>query len=352
MISSFRSLLLVIALTPLCVVSLSENAAPGATLPEAKEQPQAGAPLFTLAASAVKDEIQVSSRVEVKVVTTNTSSQNVIFEWQVSYDAVLAYSYDIRDENGNVPPDTKLHRRLRYAEEKAPNVGRDTIWMGSMVDLTLKPGEIHTDVVDVGAVYDFSSPGVYTIQVRRSAWQDKAWVKSDPITIKVVPAANAQPSTRTAGVPASLPSFSLTVKLEGKTTLSSQDPRLELVIVTKNISDHRIFLRTEKASKEHAGAIYKVDVRNSAGEAPAETEFGRSTKNRDDTPPLSLSSSTPREGGESLRLNPGEDWWDTIMVDKLYTLNKPWQYTLQVRRWDDETETWVKSNTITVTVEP
>jgi hypothetical protein len=41
-----------------------------------------------------------------------------------------------------------------------------------------------------------------------------------------------------------------------------------------------------------------------------------------------------------------------ISVSDLYDLSKPGQYTIQVRRWDDETKTWVKSNTLTVTVTP
>jgi hypothetical protein len=53
----------------------------------------------------------------------------------------------------------------------------------------------------------------------------------------------------------------------------------------------------------------------------------------------------------SLSLKPGEDWVDSIMLNKVYTLNKSGQYTIQVRRWDDETKAWVKSNIVTVTLD-
>ena len=53
-----------------------------------------------------------------------------------------------------------------------------------------------------------------------------------------------------------------------------------------------------------------------------------------------------------MRLLPGESWRDLILMKNLYDLSQPGQYTIQVRRWDDETKTWVKSNTLTVTVTP
>ena len=50
--------------------------------------------------------------------------------------------------------------------------------------------------------------------------------------------------------------------------------------------------------------------------------------------------------------NLGEERTQVVSVSDLYDLSKPGQYTIQVRRWDDDTKTWVKSNTITVTVTP
>ena len=56
--------------------------------------------------------------------------------------------------------------------------------------------------------------------------------------------------------------------------------------------------------------------------------------------------------GLLVSLKPGEDWRNTLRVSDLYDLSKPGQYTIQVRRWDYETRTWVKSNTVMVTVTP
>jgi hypothetical protein len=224
--------------------------------------------------------------------------------------------------------------------------------MGSNVLCTLKPGESVTDVVDVGTLYDLSTPGVYTIRAGRTDGQIKTFVQSSPITIKVVPAESAQPIPSTAGAPALQPSFAPTIQLEGNATSSSQDPRFGFAIITKNISDHRVVIRAEKGGKEQAGSVYKVDVHDRNRTSPPEKEFGRLAKIRDDSPPAAVSASTPRQAGEALSLKPGEEWWDSIMLHGFYDLHKPGQYTIQVRRWDDETKTWVKSNVLTVTVTP
>jgi hypothetical protein len=116
MISSLKLLLVVAALTLLCVLSLAENAGWGTELVEAGEQPQTLRSSFALAISAVKDVIQADGPVEVKVITTDTSTQPVYFYWPVSeHGALLAFKYDVRDGNGDVPPDTILSRKCRYA---------------------------------------------------------------------------------------------------------------------------------------------------------------------------------------------------------------------------------------------
>jgi hypothetical protein len=52
-------------------------------------------------------------------------------------------------------------------------------------------------------------------------------------------------------------------------------------------------------------------------------------------------------------LNPGEEDRHSLMISKLYDLSKPGKYTIQVTRLDLEgTKIQLKSNAITVTVEP
>jgi hypothetical protein len=316
-----------------------------ATQPSRAEQPpQAIEPLFTLALSAVQGTVASGSPVNARVVTTNTSGREIHFMWDTP---PKFYQVDVHDGSGNAPPDTWVRRMCRTNEENSPN-GPVSIGM-SMAKLRLKPGAASTDVIDLGTWYDFSQPGTYTIQVRRRAEEAGTMVTSNPITITVVPGETPQ-SLPPSPPPASQPPFSLTLWTSPRAT-SFPLGNVWFDVITENISDHKIFLRTETSRKEQAGSIYKIDITDDRGGMPLPTEFGRASDIRGDTPPPPASA-TPREAGESLRLLPGEKWSDFISLHNLYRIQEPGQYTIQVRRWDDETKTWVKSNTIRVTVTP
>ena len=49
-------------------------------------------------------------------------------------------------------------------------------------------------------------------------------------------------------------------------------------------------------------------------------------------------------------LPPGQKVTDVLPVDRLFDLTQPGKYSIQASRYDSETKTWVKSNTVTVTV--
>jgi hypothetical protein len=278
----------------------------------------------------------------VEFTATNITGQSV----QYSCWILIPCGLEVRDENGNEPPDTKLHRRSRLVPENSPNVAAEELLTGSLGLGVLAPGEAKASVIDVDAWYDFSQPGTYTIEVVQTSLSGQLWLKSNPITVNVISARAAQPAPPTAQTPASRPPFSLTIEMDSH-------PRFPvgLTVKTKNTSGHRLLLRTEKASNEQAGSVYKVDARDANGAPPPDSEFAVLTKNRDESSPPLLPLTAPRGGGVSLSLKPGEDWVDSIMLNKVYTLNKSGQYTIQVRRWDDETKAWVKSNIVTVTLD-
>jgi hypothetical protein len=51
-------------------------------------------------------------------------------------------------------------------------------------------------------------------------------------------------------------------------------------------------------------------------------------------------------------LKPGETIKDGLTLNRLYDLTKPGKYTIQCQRFDEESNSWVKSNKITITVTP
>ena len=224
--------------------------------------------------------------------------------------------------------------------------------MGSGYSRMLKPGESRSDICDVGVWYDLSQPGTYTIQARDgTALGQKAWVKSNAVTVTVVPAGTSVSESSRSPSQALGPPFSLTLWISPHVT-GFKPGEVYVEVITENTSNHKLFLWTERLSTEQAGSVYKVDIHDSNGMSPPEMEFGRQTKIFDEAPPSAGPTSTPRQLGERMRLLPGESWRDLILMKNLYDLSQPGQYTIQVRRWDDETKTWVKSNTLTVTVTP
>ncbi len=295
-------------------------------------------PLFSMTLSPVQAVVQAGSAVKAKVVTVNTSSSDLYFVFPVGPGRTASYTATVHEQSGNVPPDTELNRILRAR-----------LMEGSFGYERIKPGDVLVDVVDIGTFYDLSKPGSYTIQVERSATISPVVVKSNPIIITVAPAETPQSSPSSAQAATTQSSFSLTLWTSPR-ALSFTAQGLGFDVITKNVSNHNVFLRMEAPEKPQAGSIYKVDVKDSNGASPPQRESGRLSKIDDQTPVASAVTSTPRQPGESLCLHPGEDWRDTIRLKDFYDINTPGPYTIQVHRWDDETETWVKSNTITVTV--
>jgi hypothetical protein len=301
------------------------------------------APDLSLALTAPNDVLRGGSPVEVNFVVKNITDHNV----EYSCFVLIPCGLQVHDANGDEPPDAQLHRRFRPGLARSPNISPQEIPMGRLGVGVLKPGEVQTNVIDVDKWYDLSRPGIYTVQVIRATKAGEVWQRSNAITIQVVPAE----ASRTAPAPG--PPFSLIVRTYGKySTVTSREPGFGLLVDTKNTSAHRITLATQKPDQEQVGPVYKIDVLDSAGASAPEKDAGRLAKIRDQSPPFAGQEAAQRHGEEALSLKPGEEWWDAISVSQFYDLSKPGQYTIQLRRWDDETKTWVKSNTITLTVTP
>ena len=187
-------------------------------------------------------------------------------------DPAINYRFDVHDQNGNVPPDTELSRRLRSPQENSPNSATRT--MGSGYSRMLKPGESRSDICDVGVWYDLSQPGTYTIQARDgTALGQKAWVKSNAVTVTVVPAGTSVSESSRSPSQALGPPFSLTLWISPHVT-GFKPGEVYVEVITENTSNHKLFLWTERLSTEQAGSVYKVDIHDSNGMSPPEIEWG------------------------------------------------------------------------------
>ena len=103
-----------------------------------------------------------------------------------------------------------------------------------------------------------------------------------------------------------------------------------------NTSHHNLFFAVGGL-----GRATKLEVLNSEGKQVQETPNGRKAQGKDTEFVGSVFRAT---------LQPGKTQTDEIDVSKEYDLSKPGRYTIQAQRWDDESHTNVKSNTITITL--
>jgi tetratricopeptide (TPR) repeat protein len=257
------------------------------------------------------------------------------------------YMVDVRDAHGKEPPQSRYLKHIRGTDTSLPQL----IQLGTVVrpvGVMATRGMIFQSHLNLAALYDLSKPGKYTVQLWRLDEEGNK-VESNTLRFKVVPGKAPLPFGPLAENPSSPPTISLEIWPGAPDTFS-------LDVVTKNESDRVVTLRGQGFAKDAngtlrlvrgnaLGSIYKVDVRDDTGESPAETVLGKDNGIGDDRPP-----DLSRLPDASVPLKPGEEWHDTVDLRLLYDLGNNADYTIRVRRWDDDTHGWVISNAFTSTV--
>jgi hypothetical protein len=113
-----------------------------------------------------------------------------------------------------------------------------------------------------------------------------------------------------------------------------------------NKSNHDISV---SSTKDHAGYEYPIDVWDEKGATAPETKFGRAQNGHETAE--DANEITVFDVGHGT-LNPGKALSDRVNVSLLYDLSHPGKYTIQFKRYDEESKSIVRSNKITVTVTP
>jgi hypothetical protein len=189
----------------------------------------------------------------------------------------------------------------------------------------MRPGEARKGTPeDLSKEYDLSKPGRYTIQARRTDTYSECVVESNVLTITLVPAPE-RPKT----------SFTLTISTDEDTARAGD--KIPLLTDVTNTSDHEIVYDTAMSKLD-------IQVRDAQGSLAALTEGGREFRRQFGTGGSLYNLQHIKPGATVHTRVPG--------VQELYDMRRPGDYTIQVSQFDGETKTWVKSNTITVTVTP
>jgi hypothetical protein len=140
--------------------------------------------------------------------------------------------------------------------------------------------------------------------------------------------------------------FSVSLRAVQEVVKSGSEVRLEAIIM--NTSGHEIIVSNflPGGRPDTSGHGFKITIRDQNSVEPRLTKLGRFLINGEVGEDEEIGKVVFRH------LQPGERLAYDIVISNLFDLNRPGKYTIQVERIVDATRTYVKSNTITVSVVP
>jgi len=139
---------------------------------------QSSQPCFSISLSTpqsvVKSGFEVKAEVTLRIIRTCSFS----WDWR---EAEFYYTIDVRDSNGNPPPESNYSKVIKGTYTGRP----EHIFVNGRlgVESMAQPGRTRTDDLYLDNLYDLSPPGSYTVQVSRSDGESKTRVKSNTVTI-------------------------------------------------------------------------------------------------------------------------------------------------------------------------
>jgi hypothetical protein len=256
------------------------------------------------------------------VAITSTSDHDV-------FRASAPMPLTVLDREGKPVPETRYGMKLHGTEPRpvVPEVGPPVGHLGGFGSFVgwppLHPGETLKGGrrSDLSREYDLSKPGTYTIQAREWQLPGHLTVESNVLTVTVV--GSPPPAQRPAT------SFSLYIS-DDEDTFRPTD-KIPVHIEVTNTSDHDIIYVPSLAS-------FAIQIRDANANLAPLTDEGRKFRRYFGTP-----------GNNPQNIKPGDILNMDVGAEGLYDL-QPGDYTLQILQFDKETNTWVKSNKLTITV--
>ena len=158
-----------IALLLACSAFWSAGVSPQEVTPTKNQSPP-----FMLTIQAVPNPVKAGSELVLEISAKNVSDHDVNNSGY--FTAAANYVFYITREGGNTVPEKESLKAIRSGRR-----------MDSLVFGTLKTGEAATESVILSDYYDFGRPGNYKIQVLREREPGGKGVKSNTITVTVVP---------------------------------------------------------------------------------------------------------------------------------------------------------------------
>jgi hypothetical protein len=109
----------------------------------------------------------------IQVTTTNDSTHEITYHNTNRCD----YSLKVTTKGGALAAETPVKKDLDCSSGKLKITGRDIV-------VTLKPGESHSEQIEITELYHMSVPGEYVVQVERT-YADIGHFRSNSVSVTV-----------------------------------------------------------------------------------------------------------------------------------------------------------------------
>jgi hypothetical protein len=132
---------------------------------------------FQIAISAPSDEVQVGADARIVISLRNTSDRQMLFAHRPGMNnPEFSYGIEVRNAAGHAVEETAYGREARLRQQTE----------GRTVDY-VQPGMSTVQTAHLERLVNLNRPGRYTVRVSRVDAATKAVVKSNEVTLNVVP---------------------------------------------------------------------------------------------------------------------------------------------------------------------
>jgi hypothetical protein len=136
-------------------------------------------PAFSLKIEAVKPTLSLSQGLFIKITLANTSDNPIFIPMDNGYKAELDYRVIVLQPDGSEAPQTELNEALQ-------GHGTQVLDLSTHHELIAPSASILAGI-DLGKLYNITSPGTYSVTVEHWDPYSKSLVKSNTIAVSVVP---------------------------------------------------------------------------------------------------------------------------------------------------------------------
>ena len=142
---------------------------------------QAPATTFSLTISSPQPTVRIGEEVPLNIVMTNTSGKDIHYGQPLSVKWAMLFDVHILDSANKPAPETPYGRQLHGTDRNPASLG------GSVFSAHVGPGKTLEQQLMLNKEYEIGHPGKYTIQAERVDAVSGTAVKSNTITLTVVP---------------------------------------------------------------------------------------------------------------------------------------------------------------------